>query len=87
MFLIFTLGRADVLPVGDFGLRRGFALRYRGGVMPEPKELAAFGARWQPYRSVASWYLWRAAELDRAERRPGPTPAPPPARGVTRPAG
>ncbi|HEX3426419.1 MAG TPA: DNA-3-methyladenine glycosylase, partial [Acidimicrobiales bacterium] len=65
MFLIFTLGRPDVLPVGDFGVRKGFAARYQHGVMPTPKELSAFGERWKPYRSVASWYLWRAAEADK----------------------
>jgi O-6-methylguanine DNA methyltransferase len=65
MFLIFTLGRPDVLPVGDFGVRRGFALTYRGGEMPAPKALLEYGERWRPYRSVASWYLWRALELDK----------------------
>jgi 3-methyladenine DNA glycosylase/8-oxoguanine DNA glycosylase len=64
MFLIFTLGRPDVLPVGDFGVRKGFALRYRQGEMPSPKQLLEYGERWRPYRSVASWYLWRALELD-----------------------
>jgi len=64
MFLIFTLGRPDVLPVGDFGVRKGFARIYRGGEMPAPKELLEYGERWRPYRSVASWYLWRALELE-----------------------
>jgi O-6-methylguanine DNA methyltransferase len=63
MFLIFTLGRPDVLPVGDFGVRKGFAQTYRGGEMPAPKELLEYGERWRPYRSVASWYLWRALEV------------------------
>jgi methylated-DNA-[protein]-cysteine S-methyltransferase len=63
MFLIFTLGRPDVLPTGDYGVRKGFAVTYRNGVMPTPKELLAFGERWRPYRSLASWYLWRALEL------------------------
>lgn len=71
MFLIFTLGRPDVLPVGDFGVRKGFAGRYRDGVMPTPKELLVFGERWKPYRSVASWYLWRAAEADKPGRPAG----------------
>jgi methylated-DNA-[protein]-cysteine S-methyltransferase len=50
MFLIFTLGRPDVLPVGDFGVRKGFALRYRQGDMPSPKQLLEYGERWRPYR-------------------------------------
>ena len=62
MFLIFRLGRPDVLPVDDYGVRRAFGLVY-GQETPSPKELAAHGARWAPYRTVASWYLWRALEL------------------------
>lgn len=61
MLLIFRLGRPDVLPVDDYGVRKGFA-RLHGGELPTPKELMAYGERWKPYRSVASWYLWRAAE-------------------------
>ncbi|MEO8505577.1 MAG: DNA-3-methyladenine glycosylase 2 family protein [Acidobacteriota bacterium] len=63
MLLIFRLGRADVLPVDDFGVRKGFMNAYRKRRMPTPKELGHFGRRWAPYRSVASWYLWRAADL------------------------
>lgn len=65
MMLIFKLGRPDVLPIHDYGVRKGFALTYRKGKedLPTPKELDAFGMRWKPYRSVASWYLWRANEL------------------------
>ena len=62
MFLIFRLGRPDVLPVDDYGVRRAFGLVYRRE-MPTPKELAAHGEQWAPYRTVASWYLWRALEL------------------------
>ncbi len=62
MLLIFGLGRPDVLPVNDLGVRKGFA-RVHGGDLPAPAELARFGERWRPYRSVASWYLWRATEL------------------------
>lgn len=62
MLLIFKLGRLDVLPVDDFGVRKGFAIAYRSGEMPAPKELLAHGERWRPFRSVASWYLWRAAD-------------------------
>ncbi len=63
MFLIFRLGRPDVLPVGDFGVRKGFALAYRKRALPTPAALEKYGARWKPYRTVASWYLWRALEL------------------------
>jgi 3-methyladenine DNA glycosylase/8-oxoguanine DNA glycosylase len=63
MLLIFRLGRPDVLPVDDFGVRKGFMLAYRKRQMPTPKQLKAHGARWAPYRSVASWYLWRATDL------------------------
>ncbi|HKT16850.1 MAG TPA: methylated-DNA--[protein]-cysteine S-methyltransferase [Stellaceae bacterium] len=62
MLLMFRLGRPDILPVDDFGVRKGFAVAYRKRQMPQPKALAKFGERWKPYRSVASWYFWRAAE-------------------------
>jgi len=61
MLLIFHLGRPDVLPVDDYGVRKGFAIAYDRD-LPSPKELAAYGMRWQPYRTVASWYLWRVVE-------------------------
>ncbi|HEX6625317.1 MAG TPA: DNA-3-methyladenine glycosylase [Pyrinomonadaceae bacterium] len=63
MLLMFRLGRPDVLPVGDFAVRKGFALAYGLKESPKPKELAEYGERWRPYRSVASWYMWRAVEL------------------------
>jgi 3-methyladenine DNA glycosylase/8-oxoguanine DNA glycosylase len=62
MLLIFRLGRPDVLPVDDYGVRKGFAAVYRKRALPKPKELAKFGERWRPYRSVASWYLWRVLD-------------------------
>ncbi|MGO9344146.1 MAG: DNA-3-methyladenine glycosylase family protein [Acidimicrobiales bacterium] len=62
MFLIFRLGRPDVLPVDDYGLRRGFATAFRLKELPSKQEVAARGERWGPYRSAASWYLWRVAE-------------------------
>ena len=62
MFLIFRLGRPDVLPVHDLGVRKGWALTYGKKKMPTPKELLAFGERWRPYRTIASWYMWRACE-------------------------
>src|SRR5579863_103065 len=63
MFLIFRLGRPDVLPIHDYGVQKGFALTYRKKAIPKPKELAKFGERWRPYRTVASWYMWRAVQL------------------------
>lgn len=65
MLLIFRLGRPDVLPVSDLGVRAGFQLTYKTAALPTPKELLAHGERWRPYRSVASWYMWRAVELSR----------------------
>jgi DNA-3-methyladenine glycosylase II len=52
-----------VLPVGDYAVRKGFALLHGMIEPPKPKELISYGELWRPYRSVASWYLWRAAEL------------------------
>ena len=62
MFLIFRLGRPDVLPIHDYGVQKGFALTYGKKEIPKPRELAAFGERWRPFRTVASWYMWRAVE-------------------------
>ncbi len=62
MFLIFSLGRPDVLSGGDQGLRRGFQLAFDMAELPTPQDLLDHGKRWAPYRSVASWYLWRSAE-------------------------
>ena len=62
MFLIFRLGRADVLPVDDYGVRKGFAVAFRKRALPTREALERRGMRWKPYRTVASWYLWRAAE-------------------------
>jgi 3-methyladenine DNA glycosylase/8-oxoguanine DNA glycosylase len=63
MLLLFRLGRPDVLAVDDYGIRKGFAKMHKLAELPKPKELLAYGERWRPYRSVASWYLWRAAEM------------------------
>ena len=65
MFLIFRLGRPDVLPVDDYGVRKGFALAYGKRTLPTPTALARHGERWRPYRTVASWYLWRALDGQR----------------------
>jgi DNA-3-methyladenine glycosylase II len=62
MFLIFRLGRPDVLPIHDLGVRKGWAITYGKKYMPKPMELLAFGERWRPYRTVASWYMWRACQ-------------------------
>jgi DNA-3-methyladenine glycosylase II len=62
MFLIFRLGRPDVLPIHDLGVKKGWSITYGKEHMPTPKELLAFGERWRPYRTVASWYMWRAFE-------------------------
>jgi 3-methyladenine DNA glycosylase/8-oxoguanine DNA glycosylase len=64
MLLIFNMGRPDVLPVGDLGVRKGFMLHRGHEQMPTPGELESEGECWRPYRSVASWYLWRACELE-----------------------
>ncbi len=63
MLLLFRLGRPDVLAVDDYGVRKGFAKLHKLAELPKPKELLAYGERWRPYRSVACWYLWRAAEM------------------------
>lgn len=62
MLLIFQLGRPDVLPVDDFGVRNGFRIAYGRRSMPMPKEVRRYGERWRPYRSAAAWYLWRATD-------------------------
>ena len=73
MLLIFTLGRPDVLPALDYGVRKGFAAVYGRKKLPTPKELLSFGERWKPYRTTAAWYLWRALELDRPDGKPDVT--------------
>lgn len=62
MLLMFRLGRPDVLPVGDFAVRKGFMVAYGLDEMPKPKALELHAEAWRPYRSVASWYMWRALE-------------------------
>ena len=65
MLLIFQLGRPDVLPADDFGVRNGFRLAYGKRTLPKPKALLAHGRRWRPYATTAAWYLWRAADAAR----------------------
>jgi DNA-3-methyladenine glycosylase II len=62
MLLIFQLGRPDVLPADDFGVRTGFRLAYKKRDLPAVKELLVFGERWRPHRTTAAWYLWEAAD-------------------------
>jgi DNA-3-methyladenine glycosylase II len=66
MLLIFQLGRPDVLPADDFGVRNGFRIAYGRRSMPTPKAVLQYGKRWRPYRTAAAWYLWRAADLAKA---------------------
>ncbi len=62
MFLMFQLGRPDVLPIGDLGVRIGMGIAYGLDAPPTPAQARAIGEPWAPYRSVASWYMWRATE-------------------------
>ncbi|MHB8669793.1 MAG: DNA-3-methyladenine glycosylase family protein [Acidimicrobiales bacterium] len=62
MFLLFRLQRPDVWPVGDLGVRRGYAMAYGLGEMPAPKALLAMGEPFRPWRSLAAWYCWRVAD-------------------------
>lgn len=63
MLLLFTLGRPDVLPTTDLGVRKGYQLTFNKRQLPEIAEIVERAERWRPYRSVASWYLWRAVDL------------------------
>jgi DNA-3-methyladenine glycosylase II len=72
MLLIFRLGRPDVLPVSDYGVRKGYALTYSrisknkpftNDMLPKPEEMLRRAKKWRPWRSVASWYLWRACDM------------------------
>ncbi len=67
MLLIFSLGRTDVLPVDDFGVREGYRKLKNLAAQPKPKDLAEIGQAWSPYRSTAAWYLWRASEIKSSE--------------------
>lgn len=62
MLLLFDLGRLDVWPVADYGVRKGFAKTFGRRKLPTPKQLTKFGEKWRPYRSVAAWYFWRALD-------------------------
>jgi 3-methyladenine DNA glycosylase/8-oxoguanine DNA glycosylase len=62
MLLLFDLGRPDVWPADDYGVRKGFAKTFRRRKLPTPKQLTKFGEQWRPYRSIAAWYFWRAVD-------------------------
>ncbi len=62
MFLMFQLGRPNVMPVGDLGVRNGMKVAYGLEASPTPKQAGEIGEKWRPYRSVGSWYMWRAVE-------------------------
>jgi 3-methyladenine DNA glycosylase/8-oxoguanine DNA glycosylase len=62
MFLMFTLGRPDVLPLGDYSLRKAYAAAFGKRALPSPALLEKHGDKWRPFRTVASWYLWASLE-------------------------
>jgi DNA-3-methyladenine glycosylase II len=64
MLLMFQLGRVDVLPLDDYGVRKGFSRWYGHAELVHKRELEAWGEKWRPYRSIASWYMWRVLELE-----------------------
>jgi DNA-3-methyladenine glycosylase II len=68
MLLIFQLGRQDVLPADDFGVRTGFRIAYKKRDLPKPKELLNFGEKWKPHRTTAAWYLWCAADAAKKKK-------------------
>jgi DNA-3-methyladenine glycosylase II len=67
MLLIFQLGRPDVLPADDFGVRNGFRRAYRKRSLPTPQAIRRFGERWRPHATTAAWYLWRAADVPKGK--------------------
>lgn len=72
MLLIFTLGRLDIMPVHDFGIREGWKICKNLSEQPKPKELKENTLSWSPYRSVGAWFLWRAAEQKKSKDRQNP---------------
>jgi 3-methyladenine DNA glycosylase/8-oxoguanine DNA glycosylase len=69
MLLIFRLGRLDVLPLDDYGVRKGIQYAYRMRQLPDKKRMLKLSERWRPYRSIASWYFWRACDLPENKER------------------
>ncbi len=63
MFLIFDLGRLNVLPLGDYGVRKGFAIAYGMKTLPRPRTITRRAKQWHPYRTLACWYLWRIVDM------------------------
>lgn len=70
MLLIFKMGRMDVLPAHDLGIQKGFQLTYGKRKLPRPETILKYGERWRPYRTIASWYLWRAVDLAKNSKPP-----------------
>jgi DNA-3-methyladenine glycosylase II len=68
MLMMFTLCRPDVMPVTDYGVRKGFQVLYRKRALPSPKQLLKHSEKWQPHRSVAALYLWRIAETAKPKK-------------------
>jgi DNA-3-methyladenine glycosylase II len=73
MFLMFRLGRPDVLPATDLGVQKGVRLAYRLRRLPDPRRVEKIGAPWAPYRTIAAWYLWRLLDVEAGQRQ---TPEP-----------
>jgi DNA-3-methyladenine glycosylase II len=69
MLLLFELGRPDVWPVHDYGVRKGFAKVFGKRKLPTPKQLLKLGEKWKPYRSAAAWYFWRALDAPKDATR------------------
>ncbi|MDI2113374.1 DNA-3-methyladenine glycosylase family protein [Commensalibacter nepenthis] len=72
MLLIFTLGRLDVMPVHDFGIREGWRICKKLSEQPKPKELKEKTSSWSPYRSIGAWFLWRAVEQNKPQNKQNP---------------
>ena len=71
MLLLFDLGRPDIWPVDDYGVRKGFAKTFGRRKLPTPKQLMKLGEKWRPYRSMAAWYFWRALDTPQVTKLKG----------------
>jgi len=69
MLMMFTLRRPDIMPVTDYGVRKGFQVLYRKRALPSPKQLLKLTEKWRPHRSVAALYLWRIAETAKKPKK------------------
>ncbi len=67
MFLMFGLGRMDVLPVGDYGVKSGVQKLFGLDALPRPAELERIAEPWKPYRSMAAWYVWRSLDVEKSK--------------------